>query len=273
MSNGKIYRMGRLFGADGKAMIVPVDHGLAYGRIEGLERIQDVVADGMVANCDGFLMSLGAARSTAATRAMGNAPTVLLTMDARLDGLGDNPGTGTIVATVEQAVRLGCHAVKVLMPVSSRPEETVASVAMITEVIRQAEVWDMPVLVEPVATTAPDSDERTKAELDTARMAVELGADILKIRYPGSQETMRRAVEEFGVPIVLLGGPTANSAESVIETTAEAVEAGAAGISIGRQVWQKPPIVRREMIDALVKVVHGKIEPGSAIEQVRRVLC
>ena len=81
MSAGKTYRMGRIFGPDGRTLVLPVDHGLTLGRVEGLE---DPVGrmDGLLdLPCDGFLMTPGLTRLTADRFARRDAPARLLTLD------------------------------------------------------------------------------------------------------------------------------------------------------------------------------------------------
>ena len=81
MSAGKTYRMGRIFGPDGRTLVLPVDHGLTLGRVEGLE---DPVGrmDGLLdLPCDGFLMTPGLTRLTTDRFARRDAPARLLTLD------------------------------------------------------------------------------------------------------------------------------------------------------------------------------------------------
>jgi class I fructose-bisphosphate aldolase len=268
MGAGKQYRLSRLFGSDGRAMIVPVDHGLTFGRIEGLERVADVVDDALAAGCDGLLMSLGVTRATAVSRAQHGSPAALLTMDTRFGAAPGSPGSATMLTSVAQAARLGCDAAKILMPWDNPADEQALTAGMIGQVVREAEDWDMPVIVEPLAMSAPRGPETTALELDGARIAVELGADIVKLSYPGDPETLSRLREELGVPLVLLGGPGANTTEALIRMVAEAIGAGASGIAIGRQVWQRPSTVRRELMGALVSLVHGTIDVDTAIGRV-----
>ena len=81
MHAGLTYRLGRVFGRDGRAMILPVDHGLMLGRVPGLEDPRPVVEDALASGCDGLLMSLGVARATAGVLAERGAPARLLTLD------------------------------------------------------------------------------------------------------------------------------------------------------------------------------------------------
>ena len=62
MGAGKTYRMGRIFGADGRTLVLPVDHGLTLGRVEGLEDPVGRLDDLLDLPCDGLLMTPGLTR-------------------------------------------------------------------------------------------------------------------------------------------------------------------------------------------------------------------
>ena len=81
MGPGKAYRMGRIFGADGRSLVLPVDHGLTLGRVEGLEDPVALLAALRELPCDGFLMTPGVARHTVQQFAQRGAPARLLTLD------------------------------------------------------------------------------------------------------------------------------------------------------------------------------------------------
>jgi fructose-bisphosphate aldolase, class I len=80
MSAGLTYRLGRVFGRDGQAMILPVDHGIMLGRVRGLEDPRVVLADALTAGVDGLLMAPGLVRATAESFAERGAPARLLTL-------------------------------------------------------------------------------------------------------------------------------------------------------------------------------------------------
>src|SRR4051812_15193445 len=257
MGAGKTYRMGRIFGADGRTLILPVDHGLTLGRIEGLE---DPVArvDGLLElPCDGLLMAPGLTRMTADRFARRDAPARLLTLDTffRLPG-EEEAGTG-LAASVEQAARLGVDCVKLFMAWNVPSRERAATIARIAEVIRRAEDYDLPVMVEPIAVGEPRSPEAIAVEGDAARAAMEVGADIIKVAYPGA-ELMAAWSAELRVPLVILGGPRTGDPEGVLRLADEAVGSGARGIVIGRNVWQRPPDVTRDLMQRLHAIVHPR---------------
>jgi fructose-bisphosphate aldolase, class I len=267
MSAGLTYRMGRIFGRDGRAMILPVDHGLMLGRVRGLEDSRGLAQAAADLGCDGLLMSLGLARATAETFADRGAPARLLTLDALYaDDADPNPGTGTTLVPVRRAAALGADAVKLLMAWDVPSAERAATTRRIAAVVEEAARWEMPVMVEPIALRMPRGDQAVELEAHAARIAMDLGANIIKMAYPGSPDAMRSLVAELGLPIIILGGPRTSTAEDVIRLVDEAMSAGASGIAIGRQVWQREASERLAVMRALVEVVHGRLAADQAAE-------
>jgi len=99
-----------------------------------------------------------------------------------------------------------------------------------------------------------------------ARLGAELGADIIKTNYTGSVESFKAVIECCPVPVVIAGGPKAKTACDTLEMTAEAMTAGSAGLSIGRNVFQheKPSL----MVKALSAIVHS----GASVEEAKAIL-
>jgi len=255
MGAGKTYRMGRIFGEDGRALILPVDHGLTLGRIEGLE---DPVArvDGLLdLPCDALLMAPGLTRLTADRFARRAAPARLLTLDTFFRLPGETAAGAGLAGSVEQAARLGVDCLKLFMAWNVPSRERAGTLSRIAEVVRRAEEFDLPVMLEPIAVGEQRTPEAIAVEGDGARAALEVGADVIKVAYPGP-ELMAAWAAELRLPLVILGGPRTGDAEGVITLAEEAVEHGARGIVIGRNVWQRPPDVTRALMQRLHAIVH-----------------
>src|SRR3954468_15076025 len=158
MGPGKAYRMGRIFGSDGRTLVLPVDHGMTLGRVEGLE---DPVArvDGLLdLPCDGLLMAPGLTRLTADRFARRDAPARLLTLDTFFRLPGETAAGSGLAGSVEQAARLGADCVKLFMAWNVPSGERAATLARIAEVVRRAEEHEIPVMLEPIAV----GEQRTK---------------------------------------------------------------------------------------------------------------
>jgi DhnA family fructose-bisphosphate aldolase class Ia len=88
-----------------------------------------------------------------------------------------------------------------------------------------------------------------------ARVGAELGADIVKVVYTGSVESFREVVEGCFVPVVIAGGEKMGNDEDLIEMVKGAMASGAAGVSIGRNVFQhKDP---EKMVQKICRIVHN----------------
>jgi class I fructose-bisphosphate aldolase len=258
VGEGKRYRMGRIFGHDGRSLVLPVDHGLTLGRVAGLEDPVGRVAELLDLPCDGLLMAPGLTRLTVDRFAARGAPARLLTLDTFFRVPGSPAAGAGLVASVEQAARLGVDCVKLFMAWNVTVAEQAGTVARIAEVVARAEEFDLPVMVEPIVVGGGRDAETVAVEGDAARIAMEAGADILKVAYPGA-ELMARWSAELGVPLVILGGPRTGEAESVLGMASEAVAHGARGIVIGRNVWQRPPDVTRHLMAELYRILHGPL--------------
>lgn len=235
----KVFRFGRVFGEPHqRTVILPVDHGLSQ-IVKGLEdpygMIERVVHE---VPLDGVLMSLGMARQTEALFAHRNAPARIIPLDGHFS---DDAGTvSAITVTLEQAARLGVDAVKVLMPWTAAARQRLEVSHVVATCVREAEMWDMPLIVEPVVWQPHLSEEATfRAQSDACRAAVELGADVLKIAHPGSPARLQDFVRLFKVPIVLLDSVLHGTAEELLDTIRQAFTVGAQGTVIGINIWQR----------------------------------
>jgi DhnA family fructose-bisphosphate aldolase class Ia len=116
--------------------------------------------------------------------------------------------------------------------------------------------WGMPLLAM-MYTRGPKvkSEYDVKLVKHAARVGAELGADIIKVVYTGSAESFREVVEGCFVPVVIAGGEKMGNDEDIIEMVKGAVAAGAAGVSIGRNVFQhKDP---ERMVQKICRIVHN----------------
>jgi class I fructose-bisphosphate aldolase len=87
-----------------------------------------------------------------------------------------------------------------------------------------------------------------------ARVGTELGADVVKVNYTGDKETFARVCNACCIPVVIAGGPKLDSTEDFLRMVHDSLEAGGAGLSVGRNVFQHENPTR--LVQALNMIVH-----------------
>jgi len=245
-----------------KTVIVPMDHGLSMGPIAGLEEMTSIinkVADG---GANAVVLHKGIVR--AGHRGHGRDVGLIIHLSGGTS-LGPDPNWKVQVASVEEAIRLGADAVSVHVNVGApnEPEQ----LEMLGAVAESCSDWGMPLFAMMYARGPKVSNQHDPALVaQAARVGAELGADIIKTVYTGSVETFRKVIRGCPVPVVIAGGPKMNTDREVLQMTYEAMEAGAIGVSIGRNIFQheNPTAMTR----AIARIVHE----GATVEEALREL-
>lgn len=251
------YRLNRVFRPDRAALVVPIDHGLVWGRVPALEAPAQVMKRFLTEDVTGFMVSTGIVKATEVEMAQHPAMARILAIDAFWPTSAPDTGTGTLVASVEDAVRLGVDCVKMLLPWNVTDAEKILYCNRIGTVVSAAARWDIPVMVEPVFLAAPRTPEIITAEMEVARVAYDLGADIIKITFPGPDATAKLCAE-LDIPIVVAGGPLSGDARSTLKDITDSIAAGAQGVVVGRKVWQRPAEETSWLIAEIAKATRSQ---------------
>lgn len=255
----KAYRLSRIFRpGTGNALILPIDHGIAEGNIKGLENPRSVLDNLMTPDIDAVLMTDGIAKQTESVFYGRNVPARILTSDAFY--IDSNQMYHELISTPEVAARRGFDCIKLILFWDRPAEERMKSVQIISSVVQDAEKWGLPVMVEPLTfETVKDKEKRIKILSDGARIAYELGADILKLPHPGDIETMKAWKVNFNIPIIMLGGGMSGGINELIKRVDEAITVGIRGVAIGRNVWQRPSEDAKKLLSTFAEVIHKKV--------------
>ncbi len=233
-----------------------LDHGLIDGPARGLENPAKVLAQIVAGEADAILTSYGVA--TRFAREISPLGLIL-----RLDGGGTklgNMGPGSQFYTIEDALRLGADSVAVsAFPGAAEEEETLHTLAT---VVGQAHRWGLPVMGEMVPGGFDNAPEYRTAEsiAISARVAAELGADWVKIPYAQGFE---RVTSTCYVPAVMLGGAKKGDERGMLSTIRTALDAGAKGVAIGRNIFQADD--PRAMTAAIASLIHEDATVDQAV--------
>ena len=259
METGKTHRMKRIFRNKERTLIVPMDHGVSVGPIQGLDdasKTIDLVTEG---GADAILVHAGIAKT------LSNVETGLIIHLSGGTRLSLDPTWKAQLTTVRAAVRLGADAVSVQINVGSPHEQ--AMLESFSQIAEECQGLGLPILamMYPRGPVIPN-EHSLDAVSHAARLGYEIGADMVQTNYTGDADTFRRVVHSVKVPVVIAGGPPASSDSQVLDMVAGAISAGASGVSIGRNIFQhKNPTA---MTKAIKSIVHG----GSVSLEVQSLL-
>ena len=255
---GKTIRLERILDRNsGKTVIIPMDHGVTVGPVEGLADMRETVSKVVAGGANAILMHKGIVR--AGHRGAGRDVGLIIHLSAGTS-ISPDPNAKELICSVEEAIKLGADAVSVHINLGAETDkEMLGQLGFVSE---QCLEWQMP-LVAMMYTRGP----KIKNEFDVAnvkhaaRVGAELGADIVKVPYTGSIDSFREVVQSCPVPVVIAGGEKMDSDEDIFKMVAGALAAGAAGLSIGRNAFQHKDTTK--MVQALSKMVHK----GASVEE------
>jgi predicted phospho-2-dehydro-3-deoxyheptonate aldolase len=257
---GKKIRLERIIDRNShKTVIIPMDHGVTVGPIEGLADMRTAVSNVVAGGANAILMHKGIVR--AGHRGTGRDVGLIIHLSAGTS-MSPDPNAKELVCTVEEAIKLGADAVSVHINLGAETDrEMLRQLGQISERCME---WQMPLVAMMYTRGSKIKDEYNVDNVKhAARVGAELGADIVKVVYTGGVESFAAVVEGCTVPVVIAGGPKMGSDEEIFNMVQGALEAGAAGVSIGRNAFQhKTPT---KMVQALSKMVHSAATVEDAI--------
>ena len=237
------------FQADGRTVIVPIDHGTAIP-VAGLEDTGAVI-ESLSAYADGFVVNYGVARAFQPQLA-GKA--ICLRADVYKPAVAGHTDHGAYMAYgAAEADAVGAHAVmSMLYPQHPNEAQMFRENAALLSGCHAA---GYPVIIESLPFGLGQSEHYTPEHVGFAvRAAAELGADVVKTAWPGDAAAFGKIVEACFVPVIVLGGAATDEA-GILTMVEQSIKAGGAGIAIGRNVWQHPnPLL---MLKRLHAIVHG----------------
>jgi len=267
MGLGKSIRLKRLFNhPSGRLCSVAIDHFLGYhlnvNREAGLRDLPKTIAAIVAGKPDSITMNKGVALSWWGPYA-GSVPLIMQSIAALPDDTADE-----LLAFPDDAVRIGADAFATCCFVRGATEA--AHIRRVADVVRQAETWDMPVILHVYPRTfGPDKVDISFTPEDIAwavRCAIEVGVDVIKVPYCGDVASYRQIIENCPVPLVAAGGPKAETFLASLTIAKEAVQSGARGMVIGRNIWGSPEITRA--LKAFKAVIHDEVSPEKAMQLV-----
>jgi len=249
---------------DGKVLILAYDHGLEHGPVDfeavpesaDPERVFEVATHPAVT-------SLAVQKGVAEAYYPSYADDVNLL--AKLNGTSNlwmGEPDSAVNWSVDYAAELGADAVGFTLYGGSNNEIEMAE--EFRDAQEAARAHDLPVVMWSYPRgQGLKNDTKPGTIAYAARQALELGADVAKVKYPGSREAMADAVRMAGPTKVVMSGGSKTSDREFLESVEAVIEAGGVGLAVGRNVFQRE--YPRRILDALEQVIFEEASVDEAL--------
>lgn len=259
MNEGAVLRLRHIFAEDGRAVVVAADHGAIAGPLCGLETPREVVSLCARGGADALLVHRGFVRAglDTWTRNLG----LVLRVSGGFTTLGGR-FEEELLESADTALFWGADAAAITVKFGHEREgEFIKNAACL---VSACERCGLPVMIEAMAFKAGHQSFEADALALALRAAEELGASFIKAPMPEHIEDFARVARGSHVPILLLGGEKRDSLKPLFEDIAKALDKGAAGIAMGRNIWGQPDAAM--VLEAVVGLVHREWDVEKALK-------
>jgi class I fructose-bisphosphate aldolase len=250
----------------GRIFIVPMDHGISMGPLPGLYDMHETVQQMSGTGVNAVVVQKGIVRTIAPC--LRTSPDIGLII--HLCGSttqAPDPNEKHLVCTVQEALSHGADAVSVHVNIGAVTEGQMLH--DFAEVAEHCHDLNVPLLAMIYARGPKLREQFSETfNIHCARVGYELGADIVKVQYTGSRESFARVVKAVSIPVVIAGGPKMNSDEDVLHMIADALAAGGAGASMGRNVFGASNVA--SMCRSLAGIIHGGLSVKDALDLMKQ---
>jgi putative autoinducer-2 (AI-2) aldolase len=238
--------------------MLAVDHGYFLGPTERLEVPRKTIQP-LLKYCDSLMLTRGVLRTSVDARFP---VPVVLRVSGGSSIIGADLSNEKITTSVKDAIRLNVSALAMSIFVGAKNEHN--TLVSLGNLVNEAEEYGIPVLA--VTAVGKELEKRDARYLSLAcRIAAEFGAHLVKTYYC---EDFEKVVNSCPVPVIIAGGPKLQEREA-LELAYNAVKAGAAGVDMGRNIWQSEYPV--PMIRAVRSIVHGNVNVDQAYDLFKRL--
>jgi class I fructose-bisphosphate aldolase len=246
----------------GRTFTVPMDHGIGMGPVPGLYDMRETVQHLTGTGVNAIVVHKGLVRTIAPC--LGQSPDIgLIVHLCASTTQAPDPNEKQLVCTVQEALALGADGISVHVNIGAATEGQM--LRDFAEVAEQCHALNVPLLAM-VYPRGPNLRVQFSEAFNAhcACVAYEVGADFVKVQYTGSRDSFARVVKSVPIPVVIAGGPKMGSDREVLQMVWDSLQAGGAGISIGRNVFGADNISR--LCRALAGVIHDNLGVQDALD-------
>src|SRR5213594_4875954 len=237
--------------------MLAVDHGYFMGPTHKLEEPRKTI-EPLLPYSDDIMCTRGVLRTSVNPKSQ---VPIVLRVSGGASIVGESLTNETITTSFREAVRLNVAAVALSIFVGTPHEHQ--TLKNLGKLVNLGEDYGVPVLA--VTAVGKELEKRDARYLGLAcRIAAEFGAHFVKTYFC---EDFSKVVESCPVPLVVAGGPKLETELDALELAYEAIQEGARGVDMGRNIWQSSNPVG--MIRGIRAIVHERATPKEALDLVK----
>jgi len=246
-----------------KTIIIPMDHGLTVGPIKGIEKdLGEIVNKVALGGANAVLGHIGI--PLYAHRGYGPDIGLILHLSGSTS-LSLDSNYKVLVNTVLEAVKLGADGVSLHINVGTKSDPEMLET--LGRVSRECREFGMPLLamMYPRGENIEDEHDVEVVKI-AARVAAELGADIVKTNWTGDPDSFKEVVDGCMAPVIIAGGEK-SGIKGILEITKQSIEVGGSGVAYGRNVFQAEDPTK--VVRALYLIVHKNYNVEEAMKEAK----
>jgi len=238
---------------DGKALFLAYDQGMEHGPSDFDDENVDpnhILSIGVEGEFTAVILQKGVAEKYYS--GLEDKLPLIVKLNGKTNLLKDEDPYSPQICSVDEALELGAKAVGYTIYVGSSYEAKMFEEFATIE--KETNDKNIPLIgwmyLGGKGAVGKDIGELTAY---AARLGLEMGADMVKIKYPGSLESLKWAVESAGETKVVVSGGAKQDEEEFLNLVQTAIDAGAAGMAVGRNIWKaRDPLGLTEKVKKII---------------------
>ncbi len=240
---------------NGKALYLAYDQGMEHGPSDfNDENVnpQDILDISVQGKFNAVILQKGVAEKYYLGSSYSNSIPLILKLNGKTNLIQDDDPFSPQICSVEEAVAIGASAVGYTIYVGSKYESEMFK--EFSKIEEDAHSSNIP-LIGWMYLNGSGTKDRDVKELTAyaARIGLELGADIIKIKYPGDLKSLSWAVESAGKTKIVVSGGEKEEEKIFLETVTDVMKSGAIGMAVGRNIWQSEnPLALTQKLKSII---------------------
>ena len=250
---------------NGRGVWVPIDHGVSDYPVEGLVDLESTIKSLISAGVDAIIAHKGLVGHYSKLCENSNTSMVIHLSASTRHG-GNESTNKVLVGGVDEVLQRGGIGVSCQVNMGSEKEPEMME--RMGEISRQALLQGLP-MFGMVYARGPNlnvmEEDSTKGNAHAARLAFELGCDAAKTVWTGDKQSFAKITNAVPIPLLVAGGPSTGDSRAILTMIRDALDAGASGVCMGRQVFGHPQV--ESIARAIVMLVHQDASVDEAIRE------